>query len=370
MKLAGINFTATLPCDRIKNLLPLVHKSFNGIELSREEDGLGICAGAWLAGARPMMIIQSSGIGNMMNALASLNLASAIPVPILASFRGFYKEGITSQIPFGQHLQAILRGLGIRHTLIDETEKLAYLSDVIQDAHDHCRPHIALVSPKVWETSPVPAWQKKSTLTIHPRAAGKCKPVPTPIRRPEMTRFEAIESLGSILDSQVVVANLGVPSKELFAVCDRPLNYYMLGSMGLASSIGFGISRFTERKVIVMDGDGSILMNPNAQITIGHYQPRNLIVLAMDNACYGSTGSQRTYTRDRMDLESFAGCCGFKNTARVHSGRELKEAVQKFDQIEELSFIHVVLKPGNSSSPNIPLSPREITRRFKACLEK
>ena len=99
IKQAGINFVATLPCDRIKNLLPLVLKSFDGVELTREENGLGICAGAYLAGARPMMIIQSTGLGNMVNALESLNMASAIPIPILASYRGFYKEAIESQNP-------------------------------------------------------------------------------------------------------------------------------------------------------------------------------------------------------------------------------------------------------------------------------
>ena len=114
MEQAGINLLATLPCDRTKNLLPLALKSFKGIELTREEDGLGICAGAYLAGARPMMIIQSTGLGNMINALESLNIASALPIPILASWRGVYKEGIDSQIPLGRHLPAILSQLFLK----------------------------------------------------------------------------------------------------------------------------------------------------------------------------------------------------------------------------------------------------------------
>jgi len=368
MKQAGIDFVATLPCDRIKNLLPLVLSSFKGVELTREEDGLGICAGAWLANARPMMIIQSTGIGNMIGALASLNMASAIPIPILASFRGYYKEGIDSQLPFGQHLPAILDGCGIPYTLIDEEKKLGCLSDVIKDAYDHCRPHVALVSPKVWEASPTTAWQSHPPRLILPRPGRTIEPL-SPIRQSEMTRYEAIEAFTPLLDDQIVVANLGVPSKELFAVCDRPLNYYMLGSMGLASSIGFGMSQVTKEKVIVMEGDGSILMNPNALITIGHYQPRNLMILALDNACYGSTGSQTTYTRENMDLECFARTCGFKNTARVHTALELRKTIHDFEPKKDLCFIHVILKPGNSSCSNIPLDPKEITKRFKASLK-
>ncbi|MCP4669799.1 MAG: sulfopyruvate decarboxylase subunit alpha, partial [Desulfobacula sp.] len=235
MKQARINFVTTLPCDRTKNLLPLALQSFNSIELTREEDGLGICAGAYLAGARPMMIIQSTGLGNMFNALASLNIASAIPVPILASWRGVYKEGIDSQIPFGIHLPAVLKASSIHYSIIDKVEKLEHLSSVIQDAYDHCRPHVALVSPEIWEDSSCSIWQKNPSLTIESRNCSKIHSL-SPISQPEMTRYEAILNLGNLLDNQIVVANLGVPSKELFAVNDRPLNYYMLGSMGLASS--------------------------------------------------------------------------------------------------------------------------------------
>ncbi|NOX33011.1 MAG: sulfopyruvate decarboxylase subunit beta [Deltaproteobacteria bacterium] len=368
MEQAGINFVATLPCDRTKNLLPLIGKSFEEIELTREEDGLGICAGAWLSNARPMMIIQSSGLGNMLGALASLNVASAIPIPVLASWRGVYKEGIDSQIPFGKHLPAILEGAGIHYSIIDKTETLFLLSEAIQDAFKHCRPHVALVSPKLWEASSCTAWQENPPPVIQARPATDTESL-LPIPQPEMTRYEAISSLGNLLDHQIIVANLGVPSKELFAVYDRPLNYYMMGSMGLASSIGFGISRFTNKNVIVLEGDGSILMNPNALITIGQYQPCNLTIVVMDNACYGSTGSQRTYTQKKMDLEFLARACGFKNTARVCKAGDLNQKIQEFEQQRELSLIHVIIKPGNSSCPNISLTPAEITKRFKACLE-
>ncbi|WP_269850515.1 thiamine pyrophosphate-binding protein [Methanosarcina horonobensis] len=63
MKNAGIDLAATLPCDRIKNLLPLVSKNFPEIKLTREENGVGICAGFYLAGGKPMMLIQSTGSG-------------------------------------------------------------------------------------------------------------------------------------------------------------------------------------------------------------------------------------------------------------------------------------------------------------------
>ncbi len=368
MKQAGINFVAAMPCDRTKTLFPLILAAFDGIEPTREEDGLGVCAGAWLAGAKPMMIIQSTGLGNMINALCSLNKASGIPIPILASFRGFYKEGIDSQIPLGRHLPGILKGCDIPFTLIDEVEKLELLSYVIKDANDNSRPHVALMSPKLWENSSCTAWQDNPPVPIQARPSGKSIFL-SPIPHPQMTRYDAISSLGKLLIDQVAVCNLGIPSKELFSVKDRPMNYYMLGSMGLVSSIGLGVCFHTDKKVFVLEGDGSILMNPNALITIGQYQPHNLMIIALDNGAYGSTGSQKTYTQSKMDLEFLARSCGFKHTARVHETLALEKTIQDFEHLMELSFIHVVLKPGNAACPNIPLDPEQITKRFKTSLE-
>lgn len=370
MKDARIDFTATLPCDRIKNLIPLVWQSFKGVRLTREEEGAGICAGAWLTGARPMMVIQSTGLGNMVTALASLNQASRIPLPVLASYRGFYKEGIDSQIPLGEQLPGILQGCRIPYTLIDTIEKLDRLSDVINDAFDNGRPHVALFSPKVWENSGCTAWQENPPLLMQ---AGedqddrKTNPL-SPIPKPQMTRYDAMQAVGQTLSEQIVVCNLGIPAKELYAACDRPLNYYMLGSMGLASSIGLGMALCQQRQVMVLDGDGSLLMNPNALITVGQYQPPNLMIVALDNGAYGSTGSQNTFTQAGFDLEGFARCCEIPTTCRVNTAKQLIKAAQTYAEKEASSFIHVVLKPGNSGCSNIPMRPEEITRRFMDAL--
>lgn len=120
MKKTGIDLAATLPCDRIKNLLPLVSENFPEIRLTREENGVGICAGAYLAGGRPMMLIQSTGLGNMINALESLNVICKIPLPVLTSWRGVYGEAIEAQVPLGVHLPAILEGAGLEYTVIHE----------------------------------------------------------------------------------------------------------------------------------------------------------------------------------------------------------------------------------------------------------
>jgi sulfopyruvate decarboxylase subunit beta len=370
MKNAGIDLAATLPCDRIKNLLPLVSENFPEIKLTREENGVGICAGVYLAGGKPMMLIQSTGLGNMINVLESLNVICRIPLPVLTSWRGVYGEGIEAQVPLGIHLPAILEGAGLEYTIIDEAEKLPLLENVIKDAFENLRPHIALISPKVWESSNCCAWEtaglpEKPEIMERTCRFNIIKETPKPV----MLRNDAICAVASQLDGEITVTNLGVPCKELYACRDRELNFYMFGSMGLVSSIGLGLALRTERTVVTFDGDGSLLMNPNALLEIAREAPKNLIIIGLDNGAYGSTGSQETCALRYIDLEILATACGIQNTAKVNSTEGLIEAFREFRATQELSFIHVILKPGNTKAPNIPLSPEEVTKRFKEALK-
>ncbi len=110
-----------------------------------------------------------------------------------------------------------------------------------------------------------------------------------------MERIDIIKKISSKLTNELVVCNIGFPSRELYHVKDSSTHFYMLGSMGLASSIGLGLAMSSNRKVVVFDGDGSVLMNFGSLVTIFNQNPENLILIVLDNECYGSTGSQCTY---------------------------------------------------------------------------
>jgi sulfopyruvate decarboxylase subunit beta len=88
MKAQRIDLVTAIPCDRAKSLFFCLPEKFRHIGLTREEDGVGISAGAYLAGARPLVAIQSSGLGNMLNAILSLTVTFGLPLPIFASWRG------------------------------------------------------------------------------------------------------------------------------------------------------------------------------------------------------------------------------------------------------------------------------------------
>jgi sulfopyruvate decarboxylase subunit beta len=139
----------------------------------------------------------------------------------------------------------------------------------------------------------------------------------------------------------------------------------MLGSMGLASSIGLGLAIVQEKHVYVIDGDGSLLMNPNAMISVADLNPKNLTIIAIDNAAYGSTGNQETCTLRQVDLEFMAKGCGMADTVKVHTGDELKKALER-----KAGFIHVIAKPVNAKCPEIPFSAKEIRDRFMGALRE
>ncbi len=177
-----------------------------------------------------------------------------------------------------------------------------------------------------------------------------------------MERIKALEQIASQLKDELVVCNIGFPSRELYHVKDSPKHFYMLGSMGMASSIGLGLAMAQDRKVVVFDGDGSVLMNLGSLVTIFNQNPQNLILVVLDNECYGSTGNQCTYT-STTDLKKVAEGVGFEKTFLF------KESEDKIDFSQVLNsegpvFVHLKVKSGNANVPVIPMEAEEIKERF------
>ena len=153
LKKHGIDFTASLPCEKIKTLLEMAARDLPHLPLTREEEGVGICAGAALAGKRPALFVQSSGIGNMINALLSLTQFYELPLAIFVSRRGVYKEKIEAQFPMGRRLPGILSGAGIACTEIKTSQDIGMVDQELVNVFDGNRVHAFLMSPAVWENS-------------------------------------------------------------------------------------------------------------------------------------------------------------------------------------------------------------------------
>jgi len=363
MKKMGIDYVTTLPCDRIKHLVPLVNAQFVTMNITREEVGVGLCAGAALAGKRPAMLIQSTGAGTVINELMSLPVYYRLPLPMLISWRGHYKEGIEAQVPLGKVLPEILSSAGIETLFVETPEDIPLIGEGLDRSFAISAPVAILMSPRIFEggapTSPTPVnapvCENRKNL-ISALSYQREKP------GGELTRFQAIQKISPHLLESAVVVNIGIPSKEYHAVADGPSVFYMLGSLGLATAIGLGIAPFTEKHVTVIDGDGSLLMSPNILQHVAAYEGDNLTVAAIDNGVYGSTGNQASATTtDGIDLELLAQAYGIRDTSWASEPLEI-EAIFSGEQIPR--FVHILTRPGNETVKNVGLDRIEIKNRF------
>jgi sulfopyruvate decarboxylase subunit alpha len=115
LKRAGIDFAASVPCINLQQLLHLVvddHEIIH-IPVTREEEGVGLCAGAWMGGRKPALIMQNSGLGNSINALASLDYLYDIPLLMIISHRGCEGETIAGQVPMGKLTPKLLDAMEV-----------------------------------------------------------------------------------------------------------------------------------------------------------------------------------------------------------------------------------------------------------------
>ena len=186
-----------------------------------------------------------------------------------------------------------------------------------------------------------------------------------------IARYEAI---GKILDyvsaDDLVLSTTGMISREAFSTLDRPGNFYMLGSMGLLSSFGLGLALLTpQRRVIVLEGDGSALMSLGTLALIASERPGNLVHIVLDNEAYESTGAQPSIS-SKVDLGEVAKGCGYARVARADGTEELDQALLECARGEGPFLI--LVKVGIASIDGIPRvshSPTEIRDRFRDYLK-
>jgi len=185
-----------------------------------------------------------------------------------------------------------------------------------------------------------------------------------------MKAYDAIQTVVKSLDgNEYLIACNGYISRYLYAIKDRPRNFYMLGSMGMASSIGLGLAiAKPNEKVIILDGDGNLLMNMNTLATIGNVTPKKFIHIVLDNESHESTGGQRTSSETtRLDL--VAKSSGFKNVRMVSSEDELYDCVKKFLKIDGPSFVLCKVERGRVDVERVGINPLTIKNRFMRSLE-
>ena len=182
-----------------------------------------------------------------------------------------------------------------------------------------------------------------------------------------MKRIDALEIIASNCKNSLIICNIGFPCRELCSIGDRPETFYMLGSMGMSSSIGLGVALAAQhRKVISIDGDGAVLMNLGSLVTIASLDLDNYVLIILDNGAYGSTGSQPTSLSRKGSLYQIASGAGVSYVEEVKEKEELESVLNNVKK----GVIVVKIEVGNSQVPLVPYSPEEIKKNFMAAVSQ
>ncbi len=184
-----------------------------------------------------------------------------------------------------------------------------------------------------------------------------------------MIRKEAISvAINEIGNNPIISAN-GFISRDLFNVCDRESNFYMIGSMGLASSIGLGVSlKNPKKRVFVFDGDGNILMNLGSLVTIGSLKPKNLIHIIFDNASHESTGGQPTNS-SQIKIKKMAQSANY-TVYETKTEKNFKNILKNIKKKRGPIMIIVKIKTKKILSERISHKPVKIKTRFMKSIKK
>ncbi len=337
-----------------------------------EREALGIAVGAQLAGMRSALVMQNSGIGNILNDWASLAYNYGIPIPWIVSDRGSTGEQVATQLIWHGHLRAVLATLQIPVQTFAAAEQLDQLGSFIQAGYTEGQSVAALFPYSFWQDDLVACRTSALAVSVHVPEMTHCldwKVYGRGRSRASWRRYEALSCLLEAMTDEFLFVNLGDPCKEVFDIQDRDETFYMLGSMGLVLPLGLGFAQTHsdlggERKTVVVDGDGSQLMQMGSLGTLAREQP-DVALMIIDNSSYGSTGDQPTLTGTHVDLEAVARTFGLCNTATVGNPQAFEDRLSEVLSGPGPSVTVVRVQAGAPKTSLVSLTPHEIAERFQ-----
>lgn len=360
----GVSASTGVPCSYLDALVSFCASSerLPYTIAASEGEAIAIAAGSWLAGRFPVVLMQNSGLGNAINPLTSLACTNDIPMLLLVSHRSRDGQDAPQHRLMGSITYGLLDCLGlVSDTLPDEAGAAReVLERAVRTARQSMRP-VALVVPKgsfepFSDDRPLPAKRPRLRVPEGRRADD-----------PLVPRVAALSVLAEALrDDDLVVSTTGMTSRELFHVRDRPATFYMPGSMGCAPGIALGVARAAPtRRIVVLDGDGALLMKAGTLATIGHYRPRGLLHLLLDNGGYESTGGQPSVSSS-VSFEGLAAAAGYARSVALPDLDALDQLVQGFELDDGPLFASLRIAGGHLAGVGrVGRSPQQVRDAFR-----
>lgn len=337
----GINFFAGVPDSLLKNICAYITDTLpkeQNIIAANEGGAMGVAAGYHLAtGKIPVVYMQNSGEGNIINPLASLTDKEVynIPVLLLIGWRG--RPGVHDEpqhVKQGKVTTGILNTMGIDYTVLSKEEGMAerQISQAVSFMKQTNECYAFVIEKDTFEPYTLQN-EPESKLTI--------------------SREEAIEMVVSQLPSNaVVVSTTGMISRELFEIRERrgeghAHDFLTVGSMGHASQIALGIAlQQPDRPVYCFDGDGACIMHMGNMAITASMLPNNYVHIIYNNGAHDSVGGQPTVGL-QIDLCAIAKAVGYKEAFSVDSADNLVMALQTARQTGGPVLLEVRVKKGN-----------------------
>jgi len=363
LRARGFGRATGVPCGHLAGPWELYDLARDLIPAADEGAALAIAAGWELGGSRGVVLCQNSGFGNLVNPLTSLVLPYRIPVTVFMTLRGWPDPGTDEpqHDVMGTTTPALLTTLGVPHAVLEGGRaqgrtglSITALLDRSDAARREGLPFVGLV----------------------PRdAVGKVErgaaPVGAPAAPHRLTRASAVATLLDRVGHSLLVTTTGYLSRQAYHERDRDRTFYMQGSMGHASALGIGLAQARpDEPVVVLDGDGALLMHLGTGSTVGALKPANLVHVVIDNGCYESTGAQRT-TSVHLDWAALGRGLGYRSVSVVEADRDIGPALD--DALGArgpvLCVVRVTPTPDNvHPRPSSGIGLPDLTSRFRASL--
>lgn len=337
----GIDFYAGVPDSLLKNLCAYITDhadAAHNIIAANEGGAMGLAVGHYLATSQiPVVYMQNSGEGNIINPLASLTDPDVYNIPVLLVIGWRGKPGVHDEpqhVKQGKVTTGLLNVMGIDYTVLSKDEDKAGFQ--VKKAIDFMRATkqcYALVIEK--DTFDVYTLQnvEKNDLT--------------------MSREEAIQTVASALgEKDVIVSTTGMISRELFEYRaamnqEHERDFLTVGSMGHASQIALGVAlEKQERRVWCFDGDGATIMHMGSMAIVANKTPKNYVHVVFNNGAHDSVGGQPTVGL-KINLTAIAQAVGYPAAYSVETMDYLQELLAKIRNLEGPIFLEVKVRKGN-----------------------
>jgi len=346
----GITFYAGVPDSLLKDFCAYVTDHVDDSDhviTSNEGNAVALSAGHYLGTGRPGLVyLQNSGLGNVVNPLLSLNDPEVYGLPVLLMIGWRGEPGVKDEpqhIKQGRITTALLDAMEIPWQIIDSsTVDLEVAVDTAtKQMQDRSGPVALLI--------------RKSTFAPYALQKNRQNHYP-------LVREQAIQRLIEQLDPEDrVVATTGMPARELYELRmtrgDGMENDFLtVGSMGHAASIALGLARSQpKRRVICLDGDGSVLMHMGSLAIVGQSRQENLIHVVLNNGAHDSVGGQPTCAFG-IDLAGVAHACGYREVLVTAEAQEIDQAFATLLKNKGPSLLEIRINKGARAELGRPKS--------------